>query len=60
MSGEILVPGKAKDSLLIKALQHDGETKMPKNPLPKEIVADFIQWIDMGAPDPRTGKAPAV
>jgi len=60
ISGELFAPGKANDSLLIKALKHDGDTKMPKNPLGKEIVADFVQWINIGAPDPREGKAPAV
>ena len=52
----MFVPGKAKESLIIKALKHDGETKMPKNQLPKEVIADFVKWIDMGAPDPREGK----
>jgi hypothetical protein len=57
-SGPVLIMGKAKDSLLIKALEHDGPTKMPSQSvkLPKEIVADFVKWIDMGAPDPRDGK----
>ncbi|MSQ96942.1 MAG: DUF1553 domain-containing protein [Gemmataceae bacterium] len=57
-SGPVLVPGKAKASLLIKALEHDGPTKMPSQStrLPKEILADFVKWIDMGAPDPREGK----
>lgn len=57
-SGPVLVPGKAKESLLIKALEHDGPTKMPSQStkLPKEIIADFVKWIDMGAPDPREGK----
>jgi hypothetical protein len=54
-SGPVLVPGKAQDSLLIKALEHDGPTKMPSQStkLPKEIIADFVKWIDRGAPDPR-------
>jgi hypothetical protein len=57
-SGPVLVAGKAKESLIIKALEHDGQTKMPSQSvkLPKEIVADFVKWIDMGAPDPREGK----
>jgi hypothetical protein len=57
-SGPVFVAGKAKGSLLIKALEHDGMTKMPSQSvkLPKEIVADFAKWIDMGAPDPREGK----
>ena len=57
-SGPVLVPGKAKESVIIKALEHDGPTKMPSQSvkLPKEIIADFVKWIDMGAPDPRAGK----
>src|SRR6516164_2296127 len=60
-SGPVLVPGKAKESLIIKALEHDGPTKMPSQStkLSKEIIADFVKWIDMGAPDPREGKAVA-
>ena len=30
-SGEIIVPGKPEESLLIKALHHAGEIKMPKS-----------------------------
>src|SRR5258708_32021126 len=47
-SGPVLVVGKAKESLIIKALEHDGPTKMPSqsNKLPKEIIADFVKWID--------------
>src|SRR5205814_3533553 len=60
-NGPVLVPGKAKDSLIIKALEHDGPTKMPSQStkLPKEVIADFAKWIDMGAPDPREGKTVA-
>jgi hypothetical protein len=60
-SGPALQPGKAKESLLVKALEHDGETKMPPRApkLSKEIIADFVKWIDMGAPDPRVGKTAA-
>src|SRR5437773_3868945 len=61
VSGPALVAGKAKQSLIIKALEHDGETKMPSRStkLSNEIIADFVKWIDMGAPDPRAGKATA-
>jgi hypothetical protein len=55
-NGPAVVPGNVKDSLLIKALRHEGP-KMPKEPLNKEIIADFVKWIEMGAPDPREGKA---
>ena len=62
-SGAAIVPGKAKDSLLIKAIRHlDPEMKMPaKAPkLSDAVIADFEKWIDMGALDPRDGKQPAV
>jgi hypothetical protein len=55
-----VVPGKPAESLLIKSLRHDKELKMPPNPkepLPARVIADFEQWIAMGAPDPRTGAA---
>ena len=57
-SGPALAPGKAKESLIVKALMHDGDTKMPSRSekLSNEIIADFVKWIDMGAPDPREGK----
>jgi hypothetical protein len=62
-SGPAIVPGKAKDSLLIKAIrQSDPDVeKMPsKGPkLSDAVIADFEKWIDMGAADPRDGK-PAV
>jgi cytochrome c553 len=62
-SGPAIVPGKARESLLIKAIRHlDPELKMPtKAPkLSDAVIADFEKWIDMGAPDPRDGKQTAV
>jgi hypothetical protein len=62
-SGPALVPGKAKDSLLIKAIRHeDPDLKMPTKgrKLSDAIIADFEKWINLGAIDPRTGKEPAV
>ena len=29
----------------------------PKNKLNDELVAHFVKWVQMGAPDPREGKA---
>ena len=53
-SGPALVPGKPKDSLLIKTMHYAGDVKMPpKGKLPDSVVADFEAWITMGAPDPR-------
>ncbi len=60
-SGPTIVAGKASASLLIKAIRHeDADLKMPRNAkLPAAVIADFEKWIDMGAPDPRDGKATA-
>ncbi len=55
-SGPSIVPGMADKSLLIKALRHEDDLEMPEEKLSKEIIADFVRWIEMGAPDPRDGK----
>ncbi len=55
-SGAVLVPGDAAGSLLIQAIRHeDPDLKMPaKAPkLDEAVIADFVQWVKMGAPDPR-------
>jgi hypothetical protein len=52
-SGPAIVPGDPAKSLLIQALHHK-EIKMPKEKLPANVIADFEQWVRMGAPDPRT------
>ncbi|MBI3865494.1 MAG: DUF1549 domain-containing protein, partial [Planctomycetia bacterium] len=53
-SGDVLVPGKPGESLLIEALRSEGDLKMPpKGKLPANIVADFEEWVKRGAPDPR-------
>jgi Protein of unknown function (DUF1553)/Protein of unknown function (DUF1549)/Planctomycete cytochrome C len=53
-TGPALVPGKPVESLLIKAIRHDGLEMPPKGKLSDEVVADFERWVKMGAPDPRT------
>ncbi len=59
-TGPALVAGKPGASLLMKALRHEGDLRMPRDgKLPPAIVADFEAWIKMGAPDPRDGKATA-
>ncbi|MCS7046260.1 MAG: DUF1549 domain-containing protein, partial [Gemmataceae bacterium] len=55
-SGPVVVLGRPEESLLIKALNHQGPN-MPKEKLPDEVIADFTSWIKMGAPDPRTEEA---
>ena len=56
VSGPALVPGSAKKSLLIQSIQHKlAYSKMPKDrpPLPDSVVADFVTWVNQGAPDLR-------
>ena len=58
--GPALIPRDAKKSILIQSMDHSHETlQMPKKrpKLDAQIVADFAEWINRGAPDPRT-KAP--
>ncbi len=54
-SGPAVVPGNPDESLLIGALKHESFKMPPDAKLPKPIVADFVKWIEMGAPDPREG-----
>jgi hypothetical protein len=60
-SGMTLVPGDPEASLLIKAVRYkDKEFQMPpKRKLSDTQIADFEQWVKLGAPDPRTGGAVA-
>ncbi|MGL4555410.1 MAG: DUF1549 domain-containing protein, partial [Gemmataceae bacterium] len=58
-AGPAVVPGKPIESLLIKAMRHDGLVMPPKDKLSPEVIADFEAWVKMGAPDPRDGKAAA-
>jgi hypothetical protein len=57
-----VVPGKPEESLLIKAIQgtHKDLKMPPGKPLPAEQVKAFVEWVKMGAPDPRTESAPPV
>jgi hypothetical protein len=55
-TGPALVPGAPEKSLLITSIQQtDPDLKMPKKApmLASEVIADFVTWIKMGAPDPR-------
>jgi mono/diheme cytochrome c family protein len=54
-SGAIVVAGKPKDSLLIKAIRHvDEVSAMPPKggKLPASVIADFERWIASGAAMP--------
>src|SRR5207342_1680720 len=56
-SGEpAIVPGKWDESRLIRAIRHEaGVSPMPpdESKLPGRVIADLIEWVNIGAPDPR-------
>ena len=56
-SGPAIVPGKPDDSLLIAALRYESFKMPPKEQLPAKVIADFVTWVKLGAPDPRDGKS---
>ena len=58
-SGPAVVPGNVDGSLLLKAIRHEDLKMPPKEKLSAAVIADFVQWVKMGAPDPRTGKPAA-
>ena len=63
-SGEpAILPGNPEASLLIRTMRHEEEDleMPPKKPkLPDPVIADFVAWVKMGAPDPRDGQPLAV
>lgn len=52
-SGPAVVPGDLDESLLYNAILHEDFQMPPKRRLPQNIINDFKEWIEMGAPDPR-------
>lgn len=49
-----IVPGDAEHSLLITAIRHtDEDLQMPREKLSDAVIADFVTWVNAGAPDPR-------
>ncbi len=56
-SGAVVVPGHADTSPLIEAIKYEGLEMPPDAKLPDEVIDDFVRWVEMGAPDPRVGKA---
>ncbi|VAX40704.1 FIG00929654: hypothetical protein [hydrothermal vent metagenome] len=56
-SGAAVVPGDVEKSLLIESIKYEGSEMPPDGKLSKKVIQDFVQWIKMGAPDPRDGKA---
>ncbi len=60
-SGPALVPGDADGSRLIEAVRYENpDLQMPpKKKLSAGEIAVLVKWVEMGAPDPRTGKKAA-
>jgi len=57
-SGRVIRPGSPDQSLLIRAVrQTDPDLRMPPpdhaGKLSSSAIADLVQWVRMGAPDPR-------
>ena len=64
-SGPGVVPGDLVKSLVIESLHYTNkDMQMPPEKgggrLPDSVIADFEQWVRMGAPDPREGTASVV
>jgi len=53
--GAEVVPGKPSESRLLRALSYtDNNLQMPPSgKLADSVIANFRQWIELGAPDPR-------
>jgi len=57
--GSVVVAGRPDQSMLIEALEYTNpDLQMPPaGKLPDEVIADFVQWVALGAPDPRDGQS---
>ena len=53
-SGAVIAPGKVDESPLIDAIAHEGGVAEmpPDSKLSDRVIADFRQWVEMGAPLP--------
>ena len=54
-SGPAIDRQQPKQSLILQAIKHAGGLAMPpeRERLSDEVIADFEQWLQLGAPDPR-------
>ena len=60
-SGAAIVPGHPDESLFIRAIRyHDEDLAMPPEKkggkLPEADIASLVEWVKMGAPDPRVAE----
>ena len=51
-SGPVVVPGKPEQSLLLKAVRHEGPKMPPKQKLKFEEIALLTEWVKRGATFP--------
>ncbi|MDB5310187.1 MAG: hypothetical protein JWO38_4389 [Gemmataceae bacterium] len=59
-NGPAVVPGKADESLLLKAVRYQGEPRMPpQGKLTDRQIEVFERWVKQGAPWPGAKDAPA-
>lgn len=60
--GPAVVPGQVGESLLISAIEHLDDLKMPpkRSKLESSVIADFKTWVNDGAPFPNNTKSIAV
>ncbi len=56
-SGPAVISKNIADSLLVSAIKHESLEMPPKGKLPDAVIADFVAWVEMGAPDPRNGES---
>lgn len=56
-SGPAIVAGEPDESLLVEAVRYESFEMPPAGKLPEAAIRDLEQWVEMGAPDPRTEPA---
>ncbi|MEM7010119.1 MAG: PSD1 and planctomycete cytochrome C domain-containing protein [Verrucomicrobiota bacterium] len=58
-TADAIVPGNVELSLLLTSIGYQNEELQmpPDHQLPASVVADFVKWVEMGAPDPREGES---
>ncbi len=58
-SGVVFDADDPQSSLLLEALRYKNRDMQmpPSGKLPESVIADFAKWIELGAPDPRTGSS---
>jgi hypothetical protein len=56
-SGPVVNPGHPDQSLLIEAVRYESLEMPPKEKLSDELIDKLVHWVELGAPDPRAGKA---